>query len=435
MKPSSDVAIIGGGFAGLAAARVLAQHGASVVILEATERLGGRARTIEQQHEHLPVELGPEFVHGHPEATVDLVRQAGLEIEEISEHHFVRRGRQLSDGDDVWQQFGELLEDAEHAPSAESAGAYMERTRMTGVDAWLFAHFVEGFYGAALDDISVASIAADASGASSSGDPAQARLVGGYGRLVDWLASQLARDGVPVKHGCFATAIDWRSDPVRIEYRTDAATETLAASRAIVALPVGVLEESVRFAPELGDHRRALDNLAMGQVVKVVICLREPIWQPREPRVLSFVHGCEQFPTFWMRSNEDSQQLTAWAGGPHARALAGVAADGLAARAIAGFAKCVDLRAAQIEAAVECVHFLDFAADACARGAYSYTRPGGAGAAEILARPLADRVFFAGEATDAEYEGTVAGALASGTRAANDLLRRAAHRHRGRRAG
>jgi monoamine oxidase len=82
-----------------------------------------------------------------------------------------------------------------------------------------------------------------------------------------------------------------------------------------------------------------------------------------------------------------------------------------------------------LEAAVEHVHFHDYAADPFARGAYSYTRVGGSASAEVLARPLGDTLYFAGEATDAEYEGSVAGALTSGERAAHQILTRiGAHR-------
>ena len=70
----------------------------------------------------------------------------------------------------------------------------------------------------------------------------------------------------------------------------------------------------------------------------------------------------------------------------------------------------------------------DYDADRLSRGAYSYTRVGGTAACETLARPLAGgRLIFAGEATDARYQGTVAGALASGVRAAAEVAAAAAH--------
>ena len=68
-------------------------------------------------------------------------------------------------------------------------------------------------------------------------------------------------------------------------------------------------------------------------------------------------------------------------------------------------------------------HFHDYQSDPWARGAYSYVRVGERHAPHELARPLADTLFFAGEATNANYEGTVTGALGSGNRAANQITR------------
>jgi monoamine oxidase len=72
------VAIVGAGLAGLSAARELARHDIEVVILEARDRIGGRAHTLHDPGGDLPVELGPEYVHGLPDVTVGLARAAGL---------------------------------------------------------------------------------------------------------------------------------------------------------------------------------------------------------------------------------------------------------------------------------------------------------------------------------------------------------------------
>jgi monoamine oxidase len=65
----------------------------------------------------------------------------------------------------------------------------------------------------------------------------------------------------------------------------------------------------------------------------------------------------------------------------------------------------------------------DWQADPFARGAYSYAAVGGMNAAETLAAPVANTLFFAGEATNCDgYNGTVHGAIATGTRAAKELL-------------
>lgn len=419
MAPS-DVAIIGAGFAGLAAARQLIAHGVSVELFEASDRVGGRARTL-----HGVVELGPEFIHGCPDVTLALVREAGIAIDPVTDHHHLRRGGSLVARPDTWQRFGRLLEPAtalaRQDPARDlGARAYIERSSMSPEDAALFAMLVEGFYAAPLADISIASVAADAGGAGDEDGAQQSRPNGGYGALVDWLASELRRANVAIHFNHAVHAIDYTSDRVRIDHGSGSAL----ARRAIVALPLGVLlANDVCFHPDLGAHADALTQLAMGQVVKVVLCLRAPVWRDAAPSDLAFVHrGDGAFPTFWVRSTEHDHMLTAWAGGPHARALAGCTQHQLVERVVDEFADTLGLPRGALEAAILHEHFHDYAHDPFARGAYSYTRVHGLGAADVLARPLADKVFLAGELTDAEYEGSVAGALASGARAARQVL-------------
>ena len=416
---SDDVAIVGGGIAGLAAARVLADHGVGVEIYEASDHLGGRVQTI-YEREGI-VELGPELVHGRPAATLALARDANIELDEIPDRHHVRRGGQLEPVDDIWRRFAGMIDGARGTRPDESARVYLDRAALSMDDAKLFALLVEGFYAAPLGDISIASIVADTS---VDAGP-QYRVRGGYGQLVDWLVGQLLRSRVAIHHNCFVYAIDWTHDRVQLDYRRNDTDSSAATRRVIVTLPIGVLQSgAVQFWPGLGDHATAIDRLAMGQVVKLVLCMRSPIWRDFAPRDLEFVHARDGvFPSFWVHSAGESHQLTAWAGGPHARSLAGCEEEVLVALAIDDFAMALGMPRSALATAVRHHHVHAYGADSRARGAYSYTRVGGLGAASVLSRPLRDRVFFAGEATSSEDEGTVAGALASGARAANQVLR------------
>src|SRR5215472_1741983 len=73
-----DALIIGGGIAGLTAARCLTEAGLQVTLLEARNRLGGRIYT---HHTSLfPVELGAEFVHGRPQEILALAAEGAVPI-------------------------------------------------------------------------------------------------------------------------------------------------------------------------------------------------------------------------------------------------------------------------------------------------------------------------------------------------------------------
>ena len=74
----ADVLVIGAGAAGLAAAAELARAGRSVLVVEARDRVGGRCHTRRLPGIPVPVELGAEFIHGLPEATIGLLRRAGI---------------------------------------------------------------------------------------------------------------------------------------------------------------------------------------------------------------------------------------------------------------------------------------------------------------------------------------------------------------------
>lgn len=428
MSVNTDVAIIGAGFAGLAAARILAEQGLRVVVIEARERVGGRAHTIHPEAS-LPAELGPEYVHGEPPVTIDLLHEAGLSREPIKDVHHGNRGGRIVEEPDVWARFGKFLAHAPPASRDESARDYLLRRRPSERDAYLFTTLIEGYYGAPIGDISIASIAADAGGAGDDGNP-MSRVRGGYSGLALFLRDKCLAAGAEIRYGHVVRTVDWSAARVRIDYQVGDLVASVVAKRAIVTVPLGVLirsgDDGVRFQPALGEHGRAMSRLGMGQVVKVVTCFAEPVWEDYSPAALRFVHANPgaTFPVYWLRSRGDAHQMSAWVGGPAAEQLAGCHDDELLERALRDFAATVGMPMPVLESAVDHHHFHDYAADPFSRGAYSYTRVGGGNAAAQLATPLGDVLYFAGEATEYDYEGSVAGALISGQRAAHQIVDR-----------
>jgi monoamine oxidase len=76
-----DVAIIGAGAAGLGAARALEHSGLSLIVLEARDRVGGRAHTILAAPD-ISFDLGCGWLHSADKnAFVAIARQLNLEVD------------------------------------------------------------------------------------------------------------------------------------------------------------------------------------------------------------------------------------------------------------------------------------------------------------------------------------------------------------------
>ena len=201
---------------------------------------------------------------------------------------------------------------------------------------------------------------------------------------------------------------------------------------AIVALPLGVLQlppgtpGAVRFEPALDDKETPLSRLAAGSVLKVVLRFPSAFWELLDGgryRDASFFHASgTSFPTVWTALPLRAPLLTVWAGGPRAERLSAAPLETVVGEAMASVASLFGGRV-DVESLVEAAYVHDWQADPFARGAYSYELVGGEQARRMLAAPVEDTLFFAGEATDTEGEaGTVTGALQSGVRAAREVL-------------
>jgi monoamine oxidase len=151
-----------------------------------------------------------------------------------------------------------------------------------------------------------------------------------------------------------------------------------------------------------------------------------PFWEAkRADGQVGFVHTPgSPFPTLWTHYPLRTGLITAWAGGRAAIALSGKRQADLIASAVSSLARATGKRPAWVRQRMTAAYAHDWPADPFSRGAYSYIRVDGIGAREVLARPIAGTLHFAGEACDTEGQAsTVAGALASGAHAAHAILR------------
>src|ERR1700761_5122340 len=95
--------------AGLVCVRVLAVAGHRVQVLEARDRIGGRIFTVMDGAE--PIELGPEFVHGEPPVTLQLLREAKLETYAMEGEHLCSDAQGVRHCDRSYGESFEYLEE------------------------------------------------------------------------------------------------------------------------------------------------------------------------------------------------------------------------------------------------------------------------------------------------------------------------------------
>jgi monoamine oxidase len=420
-----DVVIVGAGAAGLAAARSVGRAGLSCEVLEATGAIGGRIRTVRRPGWQLPIELGAEFVHGRPTPTLALDGGAVSLVPVPERRVAVRDDVRIMT--DTWQRFARALSSAASLAVDVSVASYLQNADLPAEDAELVRMIVSGYHAAPLDDVSVRAIAKDA--LEIGGTFEQYRTSGGYDEVLATLEHALAHAQVRIRLQTRVDRIDWSKERVKIRARSPAGSVEIDARRCVVTVSVGVLQTSpasggIDFSPKPPEFEQALAQMGMGHVERVVLRFEHAPW-PAAPDGTEpeFVHvPAAPFPTLWREARAGQIQITAWAGGENARRLATEDERQLVERAVASLSLATQSDARWLRGRlIEGLHH-DFQNDACARGAYSYVRPGGERAPRVLGEPWAETLFFAGEALDLQYPGTVAGALGSGTRAARQLL-------------
>ena len=436
-----DVIIIGAGAAGLAAARDLATAGLKLTVLEARGRVGGRILTWRDADAPGPIELGAEFLHGAAEETMRIAKAARLEVVKLPDEHLLSRGGRFHARGDFWAMVERTGRDIARRLRRRhgrdfSFLEYLESVRMPLDRREMMAGFVEGYHAAHLDLISAAVLAEGDGETSNSENDAQHRVVSGYDGVIRWLRDGLDPDQVTVRLGTVVTGIRWKRGSVVVTGRAADGTplSPFRARAAVITVPHAVLKAGqIAFEPAVPAVARAVDLLEAGQVFKIVLRFRDAFWdeadfvrqrlsEHREEPMLNFVHaGRIDVPTWWTARPLRLPLLTGWAGGPRAEALLSEPEPARLERSLASLSQAFGVSRRHIAESLEAWYMHDWRRDRFARAAYTYPRVGGLNAQRSLARPVSGTLYFAGEATSADETGTVAGALATGRRAARQL--------------
>lgn len=400
-----DILIIGGGAAGIAAARRLAGAPVTVRLVEAGDRLGGRART--ERISGMPLDLGCYWLHSADRnAWAKLAREAGAAIDETPpawQQQWQDIGFAAADQAEACAAFAAFDRKLrEEKPASDIAGDVLDPDCRW--NPWLEA--VSGFInGAGLSQLS----ARDYLAYEDADSDVNHRLVDGYGAFICG-----AMPDVPVSLDTAVSEIDRTVSPlfaITNRGRIEARTIIVTVSTAVLA------REQLRFTPALPDKVEAAASLPLGLANKAFLSLDRP--EPFEPDTqligdpMSADSGSYYLRPFGRRLIE------CFFGGQSAR---GLEAEGEGAAVDFAVSQLVGLLGSDMRRRLTPFAETRWAAEPFVGGSYSHAMPRHAAARLDLAAPVENRIFFAGEACSASDFSTAHGAHDTGVAAAEAAL-------------
>lgn len=443
MSSETSVLVIGAGAAGLAAARDLTAAGVSVVLIEARDRIGGRIHTLHNSS-IIPVEFGAEFVHGRHPQLLQVIENSGAPLCDVTQRHWYFENGVIRNSHDFWNQLTSLMDLLNIDDPDRSFQDFLDSVPDDEAAAQAKAvatRYVQGFHAADVNRIGVHGLI-KANEAEDEVDGTHSfRVLGGYDVVTETLFKQAQSRGATLHLNTIVKELRWSRNQVEAACIADKRLQRFSGSHALVTLPLGVLQAryhqrgAVRFVPELpATKKAAIEGLAVGQAVRVTLIFRERFWEKLdlpgtrrvgELRQLGFFHQPQlPFPNWWTLLPVRVPMIVGWAGGPDAEKLMGRSEDHVVEQALVSLRQIFDLSEDSLRKIFLAGHTHDWGADPFSRGAYTYLPVNGLEAQRALAGSVEHTLFFAGEAMSIGHVGTVHGAIASGRRAAGEILKR-----------
>jgi len=400
MSAQKEIIIIGAGAAGLIAAKELSDQ-YKVTVLEARPQAGGRTTT------HYPapgihIETGAEFVHGELPLTLSLLHEAGIPYTPVNGEMYLAENGELKQEEAWIEDWDNLLDHMAKAPETASMQQLLDQYYPAAQFAALREHvqgYVEGYDLADLDKVSVKYLYDEWMLEQGT----NYRINHGYTALIQYLGK-----GIEVITHQTVQHINW--EPGHVTVKTQDRTYT--AHKVIVTVPINILQnESIQFQPALPAYIAAAQQIGWGTVIKFNLLFKQAFWK----RDIGFILSDEEVPVWWTQS-EDSLILTGWLGGPKAaRAQADLLAKAL--HSLSNIFKVPNIADLLDEGFVH-----NWSEEQAIHGGYSYGMPYSAQAKMVLTTPVADTVYFAGEALySGDSPGTVEAALHNGREIANKI--------------
>jgi monoamine oxidase len=409
--PSSvDVAIIGAGAAGLGAANALKNYGLSVLVLEARDRVGGRAHTIMASPD-VTFDVGCGWLHSADQNSfVKIAEDLNFEINKSLPPWRERAYGKAFPQDDrdefiralnaFYDRAGKAAIDAEQSGRDVAASLFLEPGNRWNPMIDAISTYING---CELDSVSLLDMAAYED------TDLNWRIRRGYGAMIAAYGATC-----PLALNCQVTQIDHSAKRIRIE----TSQGTLTADKVIVTVPTNLIaDEAIRFHPPLPAKVDAARGLPLGLADKVTLALDEPEALPTEGNLRAATMRTAM-GTYHIRPF-GQPCIEGFFGGRFAQSLEDAGPGALAAASID---EIVSILGNDFRRKLKPLAESRWAHDPFARGSYSHALPGHARDRAVLAAPVDGRLFFAGEATSPDFFTTAHGARDSGERAAEEVM-------------
>ena len=424
--------VVGGGLAGLTAARGLVDRGADVHVIEARNRLGGRVWTVRDEgFDGVPLEAGGEFIDGQHQELRALCADAGLTLQPVLKDGFGLaldlRGRvQLFKAQKtIWSEFKQAL--AKEANAFRAAGCDWSssaasligsrsldavlRARQASDEVRAMAQGLRGFFLADSDQLSALVGTELSLSAIDPGHTPMLRITGGNDRLIEKLGS---RKGVRVSLQLEVKKIahDARGVTVSAADR-GGKIATLKGEYAVMAAPAPIVRD-LEFAPALPPMlRQALKALTPGPATKGHL-LFDRAWWRRAGHPNAWGSNLDT-GAVWETSGARPGVLTMLAGGRASKAFRELLEEFGPQRLVRRLSwlgepeEARDFRSTTWEM------------DRFAGGGYAVFGPDFRPEWRTELSRAVGRIAFAGDHTSRKWQGYMNGAVESGARAARDI--------------